>query len=480
VEENVATHRTLRSAHRNAFRPSRPYRFPLERWFATATGALLCALELGALALPAAADEASPDSTAPSAERILASIDQQPLRSLLVEILDRNPEIAAQGAAAAAAWQRPRQGSALPDPNLAATVFALQPETRVGPQQVMLTASERFPWFGKRGLRGETAEHAAQGMDARLQSVRLRTLTEARRLYYDLSFLAVQERIVREDRATLEHYEEVARARYASGVGLEQSVVKIQAEITKADTRLLDIKGRQATLQARLNALRDRPDGTPVDISPLPRYPQLATGIDSLREQAVRDRPEVEEAGSLIDKAAASYRLAKKEGWPDFTLGVTYTFVGDRTDPAGIASPPPDNGQDVLGFIAGVNVPLWRGKISSGVQEAVEQQRGAEESRRAVLAGIDQSLGDLVHRMEFTWERLRLFEDVLVIQAGQSLSSAEAGYSSGTLNALDLLDAERVLLDVRVTTARTLADYAIGAAELEGAVGAPVLGMEER
>jgi len=301
-------------------------------------------------------------------------------------------------------------------------------------------------------------------------------LTQTRRLYYELSFLAVQERIVREDRATLEHYEELARVGYASGVGLEQSVMKIQAEITKSQTRLLEIAGRQATLRARINALRDRPDGTPVDVADIPRYPQLAIGIDSLRAQAIRERPEVEEAGAQIDKSAASYRLAKKEGLPDLTLGVTYTFVGDRSDPAGIAAPPPDNGQDILGFTAGINVPLWRGRVSAGVQEAVDQQRSAEESRRAVVSRIDQSLGDLVHGLTFTWERLRLFEDVLVIQAGQSLRSAEAGYSSGTLNALDLLDAERVLLDVRVSTARTLADYAIGTAELEGAVGTPVLG----
>jgi outer membrane protein TolC len=66
---------------------------------------------------------------------------------------------------------------------------------------------------------------------------------------------------------------------------------------------------------------------------------------------------------------------------------------------------------------------------------------------------------------------------VLLVQAEQSLQSAEAGYAAGTLNALDLLDAERVLLEVRTGTERARADHAIALARLEGAVGAP-LGIE--
>ena len=63
---------------------------------------------------------------------------------------------------------------------------------------------------------------------------------------------------------------------------------------------------------------------------------------------------------------------------------------------------------------------------------------------------------------------------MLGIQADQSLRSAEAGYAAGTLNSLDLLDAERVLLEVRTATERTRADYAIALARLEGAVGEPL------
>jgi outer membrane protein TolC len=47
------------------------------------------------------------------------------------------------------------------------------------------------------------------------------------------------------------------------------------------------------------------------------------------------------------------------------------------------------------------------------------------------------------------------------------------------LNALDLLDAERVLLEVRTGTERARADLAIALARLEGAIGAPLAAATE-
>jgi outer membrane protein TolC len=136
--------------------------------------------------------------------------------------------------------------------------------------------------------------------------------------------------------------------------------------------------------------------------------------------------------------------------------------------------PPPDNGDDVFGLTASINLPVWRRRLDAAVEQALEQGIAARESRRSVVAEIDRSLGELVQRLELTWKQLRLLEDVLGIQAGESLSSAEAAYTAGNLPALDLLDAERVLLDVRTATARNRADYAITLARLEGALGAPV------
>jgi len=413
-----------------------------------------------------------------ASRRVLASVSDAGLRDLITQVLERNPQVAAAEARAKAARLMAPQVKALPDPMLGATGYVASPETRVGPQIIMGTLSQRFPWFGKLGLKEKAALQRADALDARVEAQRLDLLTETRRLYYEIAFQDVWSKVVIADRDTLDHYEALARSRYASGVGIEQAVIKIQAEITRDDTRLLDIGARRATVVAALNALRAEPQATPIGPLALPDYGEFAPDQANLRERALALRPEMAQAESEIARAATGIELARKEFKPDITLGATYALVGPRGDAAGIALPPPDNGKDVFAISAGINLPIHRGRLKAGLEEAVELRQAAGEGKRSVVTAIDRSLGELTERVTLTWRQLHLLRDVLGIQADQSLRSAEAGYRAGTLNSLDLLDAERVLLDVRTSTERTRADYAIAVARLEGAVGEPLVTTE--
>ena len=410
--------------------------------------------------------------TADPAAAITAAIADPTLSALLREVLARNPELARLEAAARAAEQVAPQVKALPDPTAALTAYLLTPESRVGPQRLMASLSQRLPWFGKLGLREQEAAYAAATARAQLAARRLELVTEARRLYHEVGFLDARAEIIRLDRATLARYEELARTRYASGVGLEQAVVKIQAEITKDDTRLLEIAQRRATVVASLNALRDLPQAAALPPVGLPEIHEVELDPEALRSRALAQRPELAAAAAVIEGAATRVELAHKDYSPDVTVGLTYTLVTGRDDAAGKANPPPDNGQDVLGLSGAVNLPIWRSKLDAGVEQAVQQRLAAEEARRATVAAIDGALGDLEARIPLVWQQLRLYDDVLVVQAREALRSAESAYAAGTVNALDLLDAERVLLDVRTGTARTRADYAIALARLEGAIAA--------
>jgi cobalt-zinc-cadmium efflux system outer membrane protein len=415
--------------------------------------------------------EAAPASPAAV---VLASLSEGPERTLVAEVLSGNPELRALEAAARGAARRSPQVGALPDPLLAVTGYIWPVETRVGPMHVMASISQRLPWFGKLKLREQTALDEALAASAHLEAGRLRLLTEARRLYGELAFLSSFEKIVRDDRATLAHYEEVSRARYATGVGLEQAIIKIQAEITKDDARLLDIAARRAALLASINALRGRPQETPFEALPLPEAREPSLDGEVLREVAVANRPEVAAADAEIARANAMVELAAKEYAPDVTLGLSYTSVGKRTDAPGMIAPPPDNGQDALALSGAINLPIWRRRLQAGHEEALEARSRSEDRKRVAVVSIEQALGDLTSRIPLTWQRWRLFQDVLLVQADQSLRSAEAGYASATLAALDLLDAERVLLEVRIQAGRTLSDYFIALAQLEGTIGRPL------
>lgn len=442
--------------------------------------ALLAEVAVGAGEAEAAdTGTANPPLMPAAAESIVDSLRDPDLRQLVAEVLARNPQLAALAARARAADQRAPQVRSLPDPMASLTYFLATPETRVGPQQAAASVSQRLPWFGTLRLRERAALLDAAAAHAAVEAKRLALVTVTRKLSYELAFLDEQARVVGEDRTTLQHYDELAQARYASGVGLAQAVVKIQAEITRAEARLLDIDERRAAVVAELNVLRDRPGLEPVSVSGIPAAAPLTASFEGLSAQARARRPELLGASLEVESSSVRVELAKKGSAPDVTVGLTYTLVGPREDAAGRLNPPEGNGDDILGLSGGVNLPVWRDRVRAGVEEAVQSRLAAEERHRAVAAEIDGRLGDLSARLPLLYDQLRLYDDVLSAQAEQSLLSAEAAYATGTVSALDLLDAERVLFDVRIAAERVRADHAIAVAQIEGEVGAPLGAVSE-
>jgi cobalt-zinc-cadmium efflux system outer membrane protein len=196
--------------------------------------------------------------------------------------------------------------------------------------------------------------------------------------------------------------------------------------------------------------------------------------VESLREVALAARPELAETRLLADAAGVRIELAEKGYRPDLMLGLSYTLVGGRDDAAGRLNPPAGNGDDILGLSGSINLPIRRNRLAAGVEEAVQQRLAAEERGRAIAAEIAGELAGLERRVPLLSEQLQLFDTILIVQAEESLRSAETAYASGTAGALDLLDAERVLLGVRIAAARTRTDLAVAYAGLEGVLAAPL------
>ena len=409
------------------------------------------------------------------ADRILQSLSDTELRLLVSETLARNPEVAAMLAKARAAFSRAPQVAGLPDPVLGATGWVKGPETRTGPQILTLDLMQPLPWLGKFDLREQASLLEARALSSDVEATRLALVTSVRRLFYELAFLTRYREVTHDFVDHLLQHEEISRARYSAGVGASQNVVKIQAEITIAENLLLDIDQRRIDLESQINGLRDRPASMVILPAAIPSFVEMNLDFEPLLKAAEQDRPEVAAIDARIAATEVGVKLAEKEYRPNFSVGVTYTFVDRREDTAGIVTPPEGNGDDIFGLRGGISIPVWRKKLKTGVEEASELGLSAQEEKRDVLAGIETGIGDLMQRIPLTWQQLRLLEDILIVQAEESVQSAQSSYVAGTFNALDLLDAEHVLFKADSAIARAKTDYAIRLAELEGEVGGPLM-----
>ncbi len=144
--------------------------------------------------------------------------------------------------------------------------------------------------------------------------------------------------------------------------------------------------------------------------------------------------------------------------------------MGDREDLAGTVNPPEDNGKNALALTVGINIPLFRERIRAGVAEAQESERANADLLEAVRDRLRFDIQETVLRIDSLGERGRLFRDVIIPQAEESLASAEAAYTTDRLGFLDLLDAERVLFQSRLSYHRLVSDLWIALSDLESHV----------
>lgn len=393
------------------------------------------------------------------------------LKALIEQVLDRSPLLQQSLAGYRASLQRLPQVGQLPDPVLAITQYARRPETRVGPQTTMVSVSQRFPWFGK--LKDREAVSMQRSMVLREQH-RAREAELVRKVkdaYYSLAYLDRVIEISREDESILEHYERLAQSRYAQGAGSLQGVVKLQAQITRAQHRLQLLRSRRVDVEAELNGLLDRPADTPVASVPLPTPPPDSFDMEKLLQMGRLGRPEVQAARHRIEAGKRRIELAKKGYRPDVSLGASFVNVLGRSDPSGRLHPPDQNGKNIYGLTLGINLPIRRRGQDAAVLEATEETISSRRAYHGLIRQVEVSIRALGFRIQTLREQIDLFERTLLPQAEQVLLSTEEAYATGGLGVLDLLDSERDLFQLRMGLAGLMSDTMKSLAEMERAVG---------
>ncbi|MDP6605770.1 MAG: TolC family protein [Dehalococcoidia bacterium] len=416
-------------------------------------------------------DEAPPGSD-DGAPRGTYSANGDPRLGTLIEVaLARNTEILGSTADYRAAQTRVAQVGTFPDPVVGITQSLWSPETRVGPVGTVLSFSQQVPWFGKRdddeAIVASEAE-AARYVHGAAEAEVVRRLKVA---YYDLAFLDRAIDITEEDRELLGHYETLAQARYAQGVGLQQAVLKLQAELTRSIDRLATLRQRRSDAAAILNTLLDRPPDLPVEPVASTVVLNAALFWERLYTMGRENRPEVNAALRRIDARETGVTAAERRYLPDVTFGAGVSLIGNRNDPAGIVNPPPDNGKNAITLSLGLSLPLFRDKYDASTAEAAERLVAARQRHRGAINQVEVEIRSHGTRLQTLRDQLALFTDLLLPQAQQTLASSEAAYSTGTIGVLDLLDSERVLFDVQVGLAQLRSDYMKTLADLERAVG---------
>jgi outer membrane protein TolC len=379
------------------------------------------------------------------------------LEQLIETALRTNPALhAAYLRAEAMATQR-LQARTLPDPTAG---IMYQPRFAMAEWRF----EQMFPFPGKLRLRGEVAELGAEVAESEAGIVAEDLILQIRQAYDELYRLQEQANLVEQFQEELRNFEEAAATRYEVGEGLQQSILKAQLERNALNIRLEKLAEESRAAMERLAFLLDLPDLSDLEGRVLARSAAVDRSGD-LFERALAERPEVDVLRMEIDLSEASIDLAQREFLPDFMLGVNYFDIGEG------GAMPTATGRDAVALNVGVRLPLWRGKQRANLQQAKLERSRAEARLRSLETSIRTTISNLDHRLERQERQLALLEEDLLPLARSTVEATLSAYGTGRTSFLDLLDAERMLFNLRMEHVDTRARYLQTSAELERALG---------
>jgi len=168
------------------------------------------------------------------------------LPTLIEEVLEVNPNIAASRSAWQAHLAQIDQARALHDPEIGFDTWNIPNDLDVSEtRNWIFFARQRFPAAGTLNLRADAAKTEAEQAKAEI-SATLRSIVAAVKISYDDFYLAHKSIEVNlEHISILKQFEAIAVLKYQNGTTSEQDVLKIRVALARLENEALRLKQRK-------------------------------------------------------------------------------------------------------------------------------------------------------------------------------------------------------------------------------------------
>jgi outer membrane protein, heavy metal efflux system len=321
--------------------------------------------------------------------------------------------------------------------------------------EVAGTYTETVELGGKREQRLRAADLTVSAAEAQFADTMRRGLAVVKRLYYDAVLARYNAEVARENIQTFGQLVQFNQTRFEEGAIPEYDLIRVRLERMKFDSALrqAELNYRQAVIRVleRIGDTAFARQNIAGDLDLIPANPSL----ESLRQLALTERPDIQAAAREVEAASARIALEQARARPDLNPFVGYKRVGsDNT------------------LLFGVSIPL---RIRDRNQAAIAR---AEADAKTAAAQLKLNQNRALAEVEAAYEafqssreQAQLFRNELLGQADESGTIALAAYEEGGTDLLPVLEAQRTRAEVRQQYFKTLFDYRSSLIDLELAVG---------
>ena len=361
-------------------------------------------------------------------------------------------ELAAQGGAL-------QQAQALPNPELQ-TVLE---DTRRATRSTTVQLNQLIELGGKRGARATLALRGQDLAQAALATQMADTRAAVSTAFVDV--LAAQEglRLADSAQALAARASEITARRVAAGKA--SPVEATRAKVLEASVRLEGNLARGNLSQARQRLAALWGAGTPrfteaegrLDVlPPLPSPAELAARLHA--------SPGVRQARSHLAQRQAMLDVEQRRATPDVTVSIGMK----RSEELG-------RNQAIIGLA--LPLPLFDRNAGNKL-EALRRSDKAGDELAAAQVQLQAALAQARERLATARLDVDSLQNEIVPGAQSAWDAASKGFEFGKFAFLDVLDAQRTLLQAKNQTLRALTEAHHAAAELERLLGAPVTPQE--
>jgi outer membrane protein TolC len=295
---------------------------------------------------------------------------------------------------------------------------------------VQFQVMQMVPVFGKLGRAGRVASSQAAAQSERAHDVAWGVRSEVAMTFYDLYQTVQRLAVSRETFRLLQDIRRTAEVMYRVGNGRQADVLRAQVEIARMVEDTLRMTSMRAGIASRLMALLNRADYSPLLPPVLPAFPDSVPSVDSLVAVALTGRPMLQAGEHDLQAANTQAQLARKEIWPDLTIGVQY---GRRTGEMGT--------ERMASVMVGAAVPVFAGRRQLRMREEMDAMRQMATSELATMraetrARIAEAYADLTRARNLA----TLYRTTVIPEAEASVASSMAAYRVGAVDFMTLLD----------------------------------------
>ena len=303
---------------------------------------------------------------------------------------------------------------------------------------------------------GKVALEAARQAGERFRTIKFELQRKVLSEYLDLALSEEKIRIERSNLTVLKLLSDSASYRAQAG-GPMQDLLKALIESQLTENQLGNLQAEAESNRSTLNGMLGRDGKAPLVLPPvLPSPRPIAVDDARLIAVAVDANPELAGLARQVAGRTDAIELARLAYLPDFSPSISIT----------------GNISQLLGSM--VMLPTKLPAIRAAINEAEAMERSAEAILRQTGRDRAASFVANLYFMRNAERQTAFYQQRLIPAAAQLLSTSRQEYAAGTVGFADLIDSERMFIQIRVMVAEARIEREKRLAELEALAGIDV------